>query len=147
MLDFDVPTDGRWSVRTSSSMVLAALVAASMACSSTGGSTPPEPAAPAIDAGSTSTDSGPSTDAGATPLEDSSADSGTSTPIVLPLPATTFLFARHDGTGHDQLVAHDPATGAERVVTTLKDAAGKGSDLAGFAISRSRTRAGATRPT
>lgn len=76
-------------------------------------------------------------DPGTSPGASDAGDAGPIAPLAEPLSATTFAYVRHVGNDHDELVAHDLATGAERTITDLREGE-TFSSVAGFSISPDR---------
>lgn len=113
-------------VRTYALLFLASVAAAAVACTSSSSSS--ETPGTGNDAGSD-----PSTDPGAS----DSGDAGTTAPAAEPLSATTFAYVRRVANDHDELVAHDLATGSERTITDLREGETY-SSVAGFSISPDR---------
>lgn len=97
-----------------------------MACTSSSSETPNDVAS---DDGGTDPTQGPGAGDGG--------DAGTNAPLAEPLSATTFAYVRHVANDHDELVAHDLATGAERTITDLREG-DTYHDIAGFSISPDR---------
>lgn len=97
-----------------------------MACTSSSSETPNDTA---NDDGGTAPTQGPGAGDGG--------NAGTGAPLAEPLSATTFAYVRHVANDHDELVAHDLATGTERTITDLRDG-DTYHDIAGFSISPDR---------